>query len=308
MKKKYIEKIVVAVRNRTLLSMIKHALARRWPIRFIKNKGILNLQTRDNLYRKYSKKYRNIIKGGDHTSAATDATFPKIIWWCWLQGYDQAPELAQCCYESLKQNIKGYDIKIVTFENLPDYITLPDYIVKKFNNGIISATHYSDIIRLELLIQYGGIWIDSTVLCTDNEMCTVIENAPLFVYQILLSGGNSSLASNWLISSKPRSPVLKLTKDLLLEYWKHHNMLEHYYLFHSFFSMALREYPEIWKQIPVYNNVSPQMLLRELTSTYSDERYTTLKKFSSFHKLSYKLPYLPKGSTFYEVLIRRRQF
>lgn len=41
---------------------------------------------------------------------------------------------------------------------------LPDYIVKKWEKGRIPADLFSDLLRLELLIRYGGTWIDSTVL------------------------------------------------------------------------------------------------------------------------------------------------
>lgn len=34
--------------------------------------------------------------------------------------------------------------------------------------NIISNTHMSDIIRNDILIKNGGLWIDSTVLLTDN--------------------------------------------------------------------------------------------------------------------------------------------
>ena len=307
MKNRYIEKIAATLRSRSLFSVLNSAVARRRRIFFIRKRGILELQRRDVIYRKLCREYRNIIEKADRATAVAPV-FPKIIWWCWLQGYDKAPELVKSCYESLKSNMEGYEIRIITFENLSDYITLPDHITEKFNSGIIDFTHYSDIIRLELLIRHGGVWIDSTVLCTDNEMAHVMEKSPLFVYKILMGMGNNSLASNWLISSRPGLPVLILTRDLLLEYWKRNNTLKHYFLFHLFFSIAMKEFPEIWGEIPVYNNVSPQILVGELNNTYSCERYVALKRFSSFHKLTYKADYSQKDNTFYDVLIRRRQF
>ena len=307
MKNRHFKRIITAVRSRSLFFTVKQAIFNRCPICFIKNRGIRDLQKRDMLYRKLYRKYRPIIDNAENTSD-TAHIFPKIIWWCWLQGYDQAPELARCCYESLQRNMPGYDIKIVTSENLSDYITLPDYITEKFNRGMFGPAHYSDIIRLGLLVEYGGIWIDATVLCTDNEMCHVFEKAPLFVYQILTRNGNPSVASSWLIAAERHSPVLALTRDLLLEYWKHYRILEHYFLFHLFFAMAVKRFPEIWYETPVYDNVSPRLLVHELDRTYSAERYAKYKKYSSFHKLSNKKSYSKKEGTFYDVLISRRQF
>ena len=307
MKNGHLEKLTAARRSRTLFPAVKKAIFDRWPVHFIKNRGILDLQKRDVIYRKLYRKYRYVIDRAENTPDA-DHVFPKIIWWCWLQGYDQAPELARCCYESLQRNMPGYEIKIITSENLSDYIKLPDYITEKFNRGIMTPAHYSDIIRLELLTEYGGIWIDATVLCTDNDLCPVLETSPLFVYRILMKSGNLSVASNWMISAERHSPVLLLTKDLLLEYWRQHNMPEHYFLFHFFFAMAVRKFPEIWHKTPIYDNVSPHMLVHDLNRIYSDGLYAKHKKHSSFHKLSNKKSYSTKEGTFYDVLIRQRHF
>ena len=36
----------------------------------------------------------------------------------------------------------------------------------KYKKGIFTRTHFSDILRLELLTKYGGTWIDASVLIT----------------------------------------------------------------------------------------------------------------------------------------------
>ena len=103
---------------------------------------------------------------------------PKVIWWCWLQGYDAAPPIVKACYNSLMREFKGsrvqevqglnddYEIKVIDGENWKEYIELPDFIVKKWEKKQIPPALFSDLLRLELLIKYGGTWIDSTVLCT----------------------------------------------------------------------------------------------------------------------------------------------
>ena len=42
-------------------------------------------------------------------------------------------------------------------------------VMEKWEKGIITHTHMTDLLRLELLIKYGGMWIDATVLCTAKE-------------------------------------------------------------------------------------------------------------------------------------------
>lgn len=80
----------------------------------------------------------------------------KIIWWSWLQGLADAPELCKACLRSLEENFPDYTINIITEENICDYVNLPDYILDKYKRDIISKAHFSDIFRTALLVRYGG--------------------------------------------------------------------------------------------------------------------------------------------------------
>ena len=92
---------------------------------------------------------------------------PKIVWWCWLQGLDNAPDIVKACLRSLQRHLpKDYEIRIIDEHNWKEWVTLPQYIVEKRSAGRIPAALFSDLLRLELLIKYGGTWIDATVLCT----------------------------------------------------------------------------------------------------------------------------------------------
>ena len=41
------------------------------------------------------------------------------------------------------------------------------YSLEKNTSEIYEATHFSDLLRLELLIKYGGTWVDASVLITN---------------------------------------------------------------------------------------------------------------------------------------------
>ena len=121
---------------------------------------------------------------------------PKVIWWCWLQGKEQAPPVVQACFASLYRNLvqefngssEGYEVKVVDAENWHKFIELPDYIEKKWEKKQIPPALFSDLLRLQLLIKYGGTWIDSTVLCAGFNGSKVQEfkkylEADLFLFQ-----------------------------------------------------------------------------------------------------------------------------
>lgn len=307
MDKKYIKKIEKSFKNHTLCETIVHALKKRWPLWWISDKNILSLQLESYAYKKLKKKYKYIINNAKSEYTLSNEN-NKVIWVCWLQGMDNAPKLVQRCYESLKSNMKGYKINVITEENMFEYIEIPDYIVTKWKKGIISFAHFSDVIRVNLLVKYGGVWIDSTVLCTDNLLNNRLENSPLFVYKSIMRGSNVISASNWFISSVPKNPILVLVQNLLYEYWKTENVIIHYYLFHIFFTLATEKYPEIWNKVVSFNNISPHILVNELNDTFSQERYDEIKKMSSFHKLNYKIEYLEVENSFYQNLIIKGRY
>lgn len=215
---------------------------------------------------------------------------PKIFWWCWFQGEDNAPPLCKVCLKSLRNNYPDYKINVVTQENLSQFVEFPPHIVEKFNAGKFSRTHFSDLLRLELLINYGGIWIDSTVLCTGREQTFLHE--PLFIFQGTWRNNPAHLGSNWFIVAQKGNPILRTTRDLLYEFWREHDTLDggFYFVFHCMFKLAAQKYPELWAKVPLFSNIPPHVLQIESFYRYSPKRFEQIKNMSHFHKLTYKFP------------------
>ena len=169
-------------------------------------------------------------------------------------------------------------------------ILFPEYVSKKYKDGYITRTHYSDLIRLELLKQYGGIWIDATVLC---ESRTLIDNlfegnTEFFVFKDPLALDEYVAVSSWLMYAKAQNPYLKTVENMLLEYWKVENYLCNYFLLHIFICIVAELKPDEWKKIPAYSCQPPHILQNELFDVYDKRRFNQLMEMSSIHKLSYK--------------------
>lgn len=215
---------------------------------------------------------------------------PKVVWWCWLQGKAQAPPIAQACYNSLKRNLPEYEIKVVDAENWKEYIELPGYILRKWEKKQIPPALFSDLLRLQLLIKYGGTWIDSTVLCTGNEHTKDYLGADLFVFQYTSPGEKwSGNISNWFISAHSNNEVLMVLRDMLFAYWKDYNCTLNYYIFHLFFAMVANEYQEEIAAMPYGYSVWSITLMHHLGDTFNKEQWDKLVSKVSFHKLAYRL-------------------
>jgi hypothetical protein len=265
---------------------------------------ILRLAMQMKIKNKLQKKYKYVLEN------MPDGSLPREhsnkAWVCWLQGIENAPPIVKKCFGSIKKHLTGYEIIELNSENLFDYVSFPDCILEKRQKKIIGDAHFSDLLRLELLIKYGGIWIDATVLCTSPDIPKYITDSDLFLYQCLKPGrdGHAIAISNWLVSAKSNNALLIATKNLLYEHWKKSNFAADYYIFHIFFEIASEKLINEREKIPKVCNSAPHVLLLELFRDYSEGRFEQIKSMSAFHKLSYKFSeeQLNKEGTFYEVI------
>ncbi|SHL04666.1 Capsular polysaccharide synthesis protein [Fibrobacter sp. UWH5] len=237
-----------------------------------------------------------------------EQTSSNKVWILWLQGIDSAPVVVRRCYESMKKNLRDREIVLLTEANYREYVTFPDYIQKKIDNGVITRTHFSDLLRLELLEHYGGTWIDATVYCSGSNYPDYLFDSNLFVYQCLKPGldGECYSISSWFMTACTNHPIICLTKHLLYEYWKKRNSMIDYFLIHDFFEIALETYPEEWKKVIPFCNSVPHMLLLRLFDTYDSTMWQAIKGQTCFHKLTYKFDdaIIELPDTFYSNIFR----
>ena len=217
---------------------------------------------------------------------------PKIIWWCWLQGIDAAPEIVKACYNSLVHGewfrVNGYEVKVIDNSNWREYVELPGYIVEKWGKGRIPAAMFSDLLRVELLIKYGGTWIDSTVLCTGNVSANLME-ADLFLFQYTKEGSVPVSISNWFITACKGNEVLRVLQEMLYAYWKDYDCVLDYYIFHMFFAMISNEYQEQILAMPYAQSQNSLVLLHHWGEKFDQKKWDKLTSQACFHKLAFRL-------------------
>lgn len=258
--------------------------------------------------KRFVKRYRQVLMDFDqHWVDNYIHHKRKTVWMFWWQGEDVMPELVKRCYTSVKENMSDWEIVLLTKQNYKEYASFPDYIMEKLKSGIITLTHFSDLLRLELLIKHGGLWLDATVLCTSGVVPNSILKSDLFLYRPQKPGsdGKAKTLSSWLIWAKSNNKILKATQTLLYKYWQDKNFLEDDYLLHQFMSIVMDFYLKESNKIPPFCNSIPHILLLHLFDPYNEQYWNDLKQMACFHKLSYKLNKedLGKKNTYYDIII-----
>lgn len=123
---------------------------------------------------------------------------PKIIHYCWF-GQGEKPELAKKCIASWQKFCPDFAIREWNEDNC-DYLAMPfmaeAYAAKKY-------AFVSDVMRLLVLEQYGGVYFD-----TDVEV--VRDISPLMDDEGFIGFENDQyVASGLTIASVPHHPVVQ---------------------------------------------------------------------------------------------------
>lgn len=264
---------------------------------------------RQKVNRKLQKQYAPFIKERkdfyDHQEVKH--LHSKKVWVCWLQGFDQAPPLVKACVASMRKYLKDQEIILLSYDNYREYVELPQDVVEKYEQGMIPSALLSDLLRLELLIKHGGTWMDATILCTGEDYPKELLDCDLFLYQGIVKGDcRFHGISNWFITARTRNKLLMTLRDVLLQYWKEHNVTLNYYMFHDFFYAIAQLYPEEIAAMPRENRLLPLQLMWRMSDTYDALLWERLKALTCFHKLNYRISPEVESNTanFYHAIIK----
>jgi hypothetical protein len=172
----------------------------------------------------------------------------KNIFILWFQGLEKAPEVVKRCVESWMHYNKDWNIIILDNLNIKEYISEGHYVFEKKD---LEYYEKSDIIRLELLTKYGGVWADSTLFCNKplDEWLYEHINEGFFAFS---EPAQDKSVSNWFLYSERESYILNKWKTKMDDYYKYCNKSWNYFMMHYFFDEIKtrdKEFKEIWERI-----------------------------------------------------------
>ena len=221
----------------------------------------------------------------------------KTIYMLWFQGYEESPDIVKKCYQSWKKYNPDWIIIFLDNNNITKYID--NLLFNYFKNKNMLLCHLSDIIRCILLMNYGGLWIDSTVLCNmslNNWLEEYIKEG-FFAFS---KPTKDRMLCNWFLYSEKDNYIIKKWCEKTIEYYTENDYAETYFIHHYIFEYLYKTdllFKRIWINIPVIlsNNV---LFFNE--RSFNNELTPEIKKIidekkDPLYKLTYK-KIIPKNN------------
>ncbi len=138
------------------------------------------------------------------------------VWCYWNQGIDNLPLLIHLCIKSWKKNMgNDFKLNIITRNS---FLKMQHEYTETFFN-LLTHQLQSDLIRLYILYNFGGIWIDiSTILVSD--LSWVIDKFKMgykqvgFYINFPFCKKSKFLLESWFIAAKePKNYIIFCWKD-----------------------------------------------------------------------------------------------
>jgi len=251
-----------------------------------------------------------VNKHYDNANAISVGEIPKKIWVCWWDGIDTMPPIIRACYNSIILNAGMYQVTLITKENYTQYINFPDHVLSNVGTGKMSLTHFSNLIRMSLLYNYGGLWLDITFLATAEIK---LEGCSFFTIRTVDFDFKHIAKGKWqgnCIAGVPGHYFFKFIYEFLCEYWRKYSCLMTYHLYDYSINLAYESFPEVKKifdSLPKFNK--NDIIKYNLNNELDPGVFKHATNDTIFHKLTWKGNFNEKTSndqlTFYGYILEK---
>jgi hypothetical protein len=132
--------------------------------------------------------------------------FNQTIWIFWKQGFDHAPYTVQKAVLSWRKHNPSWSIALLSDQNLAQYVH--PKLIREWEIYGQTGRAFADVLRLNLLSTYGGVWADATLICMGplDEWVwntTGVSDSGIWGYQAIHwnTKGWSNIATYFIIAS-----------------------------------------------------------------------------------------------------------
>lgn len=214
------------------------------------------------------------------------------VWSMWWQGEENADRLFRMCIDSARRHT-GYNIITLSKDNYQNYFNIPNYILRKHNEGKIVLQHICDLMVVSIMAAEGGVFTGATVWWSQDKDETFLRT-PFFVCKAETKRKYWVSRSRWvsyMMGGNKEFPLFSFARDCLLEYWQKCDRAIDYLMIDYVFELAYQNIPCVREMIDSVpdNNLLRNELINKLAEPYDAERFKRYTEGDTFlYKLSWK--------------------
>ena len=224
------------------------------------------------------KEFASIFEEYKDTSFTLSGEIPRHIWVLWWQGEDNLPYIPHLCLSQF--NKYGCDVTLITKDNYSKYIDLDDligfYEKPSALSTKLSIQFISDIMKMRFLNKYGGIWLDATMITTDERFLNEISCHQFYTIRL------ENYDEDWCVSkalfndsvwaSVPENPLLQMVDSCLTSHALRHKRIYDYFMIEYAFLSCRR------------NNENARAMLDSVTPSNPDIYFLQQNEMKPFQE------------------------
>jgi len=230
---------------------------------------------------------------GDLTQKPVTTEMPETIWQFWDNPIGKTtPKIVKSCVESVERFKGDFEHKILDNSTLGNYSDLPAYVFDRLKGGKMSYAHFADLLRLNLLKNHGGIWMDATDYMT-NFVPKYIVNQDFFVFLTdKLTHFPYAFMQNCFIRAKKGSFLCEAWYEMCVEYWKNETKRFDYFQHQLMFKSLVNNNStakDLFAGMPHRSEDETHLLAgNNLFEKFDINQWEGIKNASFFQKTIYK--------------------
>ena len=162
--------------------------------------------------------------------------------------------------------------------------------------------HQSDLIRLQLLQKYGGLWVDATTYCIQPLDDWLPEKVTSGFFTFTKPRAGVPI-SNWFIYAETDNLILRTWLNMCVKFWEtnvkppssfRRHTLDSYFIHHGLFKQMLKlpvikvRYQEVVKSSCAFPGLNPHLIQNYTAPVSTRIQQCITTKQSPFFKLAWR--------------------
>jgi hypothetical protein len=185
--------------------------------------------------------------------------FPRVIWDLWLQGWRDPPEIVSACRRTWERHNRGWTLVPLSKESACRLLAGSDAL-RLVADKPLPPEALSDVIRIELLRRYGGVWADATTYCLRplDDWLSERLTSGFFAFA---NPAPDRMLSSWFLAATTDNLIVAEWAMAVADYWLIHDERHTYFWFHYLFAKCYRKnegFRRVWDRTPTIHSDGPR--------------------------------------------------